>query len=190
MPLPGFGQREPFPGYPPPLTTRPEGLLSMLGLQSNGRYPQHLAYDQLLPTMDLTLWYQESRAEILSITPTTPLLIGGSVAGSFVQIYQVPVQEHWLLLAYSINVDPVSPLGAGSVSLCRARANDSASRIALSAETKLCGAAGAGRSLICMDWSCRGLLIRPSVQIGLHVADAIGAGITINATLRFVRLQT
>lgn len=172
--------REPFPGFPPPLTTRPEGLLSMLGLQTNGSYPQHLAYDQLIPNMDLLNWYLQSRAEIQTVQG---IITSATGLGTFQPIWTVPPQEVWVLL--NITLHPQNVVGQQRLQWCRCRANDNLSRLALSdsilfdvANWELMGERPASK----------GYIFRPSVQIGLHGCSN-AAGNTFNGTLRFVRCQ-
>jgi len=172
--------REPFPGFPPPLTTRPEGLLSMLGLQTNGRYPQHLAEDSLLPTIDLLPWYLESRAEIQSVQGHS---MAAAVPGGFIPLYTVPAQEVWVLLAFTIQ--PVVIATGCTVQLTRTRSNDNLSRLALGAPV----AWTATTFPLCYsDTGVRGLIFRPTVQIGYtYVTGGGAAGNSLNSCLRFVR---
>jgi hypothetical protein len=150
----------------------------MLGLQTNGSYPQHLSYDQLIPQLDLLPWYLQSRAEIQSLQG-----FALNVApGAFVNLYTVPAQEVWVLLAFSIQ--PVTIASACSVQLCRARANDDLSRLAL-------GPVGAVTAtslpLVNTTEEARGYIFRPSVQIGVQFVSGTGVGNSWNSCLRFVR---
>jgi len=173
--------REPFPGFPPPLTTRPEGLLSMLGLQTNGAYPQHLAGEYLQPTLDLLPWYLESRAEIQSVQGFS----AASTLGQFHPLYVVPANEVWVLLNFTLQ--PTASAISWKVQLARARSNDLLSRVALSdavtfgpAEFPLIGSSAAVRFLI----------FRPTVQIGFQAtfgATGTNGGNVFNSCLRFVR---
>jgi len=171
--------REPFPGFPPPLTTRPEGLLSMLGLQTNGSYPQHLEYDKLGASLDLLNWYLESRAEIQSIQGQA---VAGLV-GTFQPLYAVPAQEVWILLAFSIQ--PTNIAVPSFVQCCRARSNDSLSRLALG---PVASWTVQRYEMARSDEAVRHLVMRPTVQIGYTNVDA-GVGNFFNACLRFVRCQ-
>lgn len=175
--------REPFPGFPPPLTTRPEGLLSMLGLQTNGSYPQHLKYDELLPTLDLLNWYLESRAEIQGVNPAP---LGGLGAGTFAPLYTVPAQETWILLAMTLAPNVGWPVGNAELQLCRARSNDNLSVLALGPSQLV---TATSLPLIRSDESTRFLVIRPTVQIGVRIVATTAANSFANATLRFVRCQ-
>jgi len=175
------GLREPFPGYPPPLTTRPEGLLSSLGIQTNGKYPQHLATDALLPVYDLGLWYQESRAEIQMVSPPT---FGGQVAGNFLSVQQVPPQEVWILLGVGMRIT-ASTAVACTYRIARARNNDFRSLIPLS---DLMTTSATNFPSVAMDPAWRGIVVRPSVHIGIYLeSGAPGAGATCDFTVRFVR---
>jgi hypothetical protein len=155
----------------------------MLGLQTNGSYPQHLKYDDLLPTLDLLPWYLESRAEIQSVIPAAISSLG---AGAFQAIWTVPTQEVWVLLACTLQ--PTFPWAAGpsEIQICRARANDSLSRIALSDPVSIT----ATRYPLCYSSpAVRGLVLRPTVQIGVQAVTATPAASFVNGCLRFVRCQ-
>lgn len=170
--------REPFPGFPPPLTTRPEGLLSMLGLQTNGRYPQHLADDYLQAHINLLPWYLQSRAEIQSRQG-----VAINVApGAFLQLYQVPTQEVWILLDFTIQ--PVTIASGCTLQLCRVRSNDDLSRLALSEPTAV---TAASLPLIGNTAAAAGIIFRPTVQIGVQFVAGSGVGNSWNSCLRFVR---
>lgn len=175
--------REPFPGFPPPLTTRPEGLLSMLGLQTNGSYPQHLAYKELQPSLDLLNWYLESRAEIQGVNPHP---LGGLGAGQFSAIWTVPQQEVWVLLAATIAPNVGWPVGNAELQLCRTRSNDNLSVLALGPPELV---TATSLPLVRSDEAMRFLVIRPSVQIGVRIVATTAANSFANATLRFVRCQ-
>lgn len=170
--------KNPFPGFPPPLTTRPEGMLSMLGLQTNGQYPQHLETNTLQPTLDLLGWYLESRAEIQSIFGATINV----APGAFSPLYTVPAQEVWILLAFTIQ--PVTIASACTLQLARARSNDDLSRIALGDPVAV--AAGTLPLNRSQD-AVRYLIFRPTVQIGVQFVAGSGVGNSWNSCLRFVR---
>jgi len=77
---------------PPPLTARPEGVLSSLGIQSGGQYPQHLLSD-LVPTYELGPWYREYNGTFQ--TATGP--ITGIATGVFTDLFTVPERELWIV---------------------------------------------------------------------------------------------
>lgn len=169
--------REPFPGHPPPITTRPEGLLSLLGLQTNGRYPQHLAYDKLDAGVDLLRWYLESVATF----KTGSILVTGSAFVSDSNLV-VPAGEHWLVLQYHMESTAAAAAEQG---VYLARANSSGGTIvALSDEVRR----STGTVMVRADGPGQFYLARPSVQLGIK--QTIGAALTYNYTLRYVRLQT
>jgi len=173
--------REPFPGFPPPLTTRPEGLLSMLGLQTNGSYPQHLAYDQLQPSLDLLNWYLESRAEIQG---ANGVAFTAGLVGDFQALFTVPQQEVWVLLNYTLFAVPVAIPTACRVQGARVRSNDNLSRIALTEEVAMSpGILPMANFLPAMRW----LVLRPSVQVGFVLTNGGVVNNFMSATLRFVR---
>lgn len=170
--------RNPFPGFPPPLTTRPEGMLSMLGLQTNGQYPQHLETNTLQPTLDLLGWYLQSRAEIQSQAG----VVINAAPGAYVNLYTVPAQEVWILLDYTIQ--PVTIASGCTVQLCRTRANDDLSRVSLSLPVAV---TATSLPLIGNEPGKAGIIFRPSVQIGVQFVAGTGVGNTWNSCLRFVR---
>lgn len=77
---------------PPPLTARPEGLLSSLGIQSGGRYPQHLA-EELIPTYELGGWYREHQQQFSRVA----IGAGPYSRGSLIDLFQVPAGEVWVV---------------------------------------------------------------------------------------------
>jgi len=173
-----LNMREPFPGNPPPITSRPEGLLSMLGLQTNGRYPQHLEMGNLGAEIDLLRWYLESQATFKTGTMNF-------VAGSFQTSTNltVPAGEHWLVLQYNALCTSVS-VDTKTGFLCRA--NSSAGTIV--ALGPKCDCVVNERYLLTQgDWAL-GYLARPSVQLGVY--GLIGGTVSLDYTLRYVRLQT
>lgn len=172
--------REPFPGYPPPLTTRPEGLLSMLGLQTNGRYPQHLAADNLTVNIDLLRWYCESVATFKTGNINT------TGAGNFVTDANltVPTGEHWLLLQFSVQGNALIAAGA---TLQLGRTNSSGGTyVPLGERTE-----SEANSIVSANHSAwaTGILLRPSVELGVFQYRGVAA-IALSYTLRYVRLQT
>lgn len=181
MAAPGFGMKEPFPGFPPPLTTRPEGLLSMLGIQTNGRYPQHLEQETLQPGIDLLNWYLESRAEVLTVTDAA---FTATNVGDFQSMWQVPTQEVWVLLNFTLWAGVAKIPTACRVQGARVRNNDDLSRIALTAEAIWAPGSLAMASLL--D-AARYIVLRPSVKIGFVLTSG---GVVTNfasGTLRIAR---
>lgn len=77
---------------PPPLTARPEGLLSSLGIQSGGRYPQHLAED-LVPVYELGGWYREHQQQFSRVA----IGAGPYSRGNIIDLFQVPAGEVWVV---------------------------------------------------------------------------------------------
>ncbi len=77
---------------PPPLTSRPEGLLASLGIQSGGQYPQHLLPD-LQPSYELGAWYREYN----QIFARTAIGAGPYSRGNLIDLFTVPVGEVWIV---------------------------------------------------------------------------------------------
>lgn len=170
------GMREPFPAYPPPLTTRPDGLLSLLGIQNNGRYPQHLAVEALLPTLDLTRWYLESEQDFPTFTQPT----GGGLG--FHLMLTVPEGETWIVLGGTLDYNGAL---AGNRTDCIARANSTGGGIVQLGEAVV-GVAGQ-RPLVSVSPAGAGQLLRPLTQIGVWAAQA-AATVNITLVMRIARL--
>lgn len=176
----GDSLREPFPGYPPPITTQPEGLLDLLGLQTNGRYPQHFDYNSLGASLDLTRWYLEQRATFVS-----GVINVAAVAGTWGTdtLLQVPANQHWILLSFNIMTTGV--LAANHTNVVGRTNNAGASFVALgAATTQPTGAVGVWGS----DPGFAGTVLRPTVQIG--VMHLVATALNYNYVLRYVRLTT
>jgi hypothetical protein len=170
------GMREPFPGFPPPLTTRPDGLLSLLGIQNNGRYPQSLAVEALLPTLDLTRWYLESEQDF----PTITTLTGGALG--FHLMLTVPEGETWIVLGGTLDYNGAL---AASRADCIARANSTGGGFIQLGEFTP-GAAGQ-RPLVSVSPTGAGQLLRPLTQIGVW-ASVAAAAVNMTLTFRCARL--
>lgn len=172
--------REPFPGNPPPLTTRPEGLLDLLGLQQNGRYPQHLETNTLGVGLDLLRWYLESRATFKTgtINSTAGFVTDGS--GNLT----IPNNEHWIVLQFNMQAQ-TAPAAAWRGWL--ARTNGSGGSLVSLSQTEST-ATGQRPHLRVNDTTGQFYLARPSVRLGLFVD--VTAAATFDYTLRYVRLQT
>jgi len=178
---PGFGLKEPFPGFPPPLTTRPEGLLSMLGLQSNGRYPQHLEMETLGVGLDLTNWYLESKAQILNVTN---IAFTAGAVGVFQSLFQVPANQVWVLLNATFEGNAIAT--NCTIQGARARNNDFGSKLALTDPASWLP----GTLPLCpMRDSVRYLILRPTVHVGFILASGGIPNNFMTATLRVVQCQ-
>lgn len=171
--------REPYPDHPPPLTTRPEGLLDLLGLQQNGRYPQHLETNMLGVGLDLLRWYLESRATFKTGTLASA---AGFVTDNPNLI--VPASEHWLVLQFNVQAQ-AAPAAAWRGWL--ARTNGSGGSLVSLSPTEAT-AAGQRPHLRVSDTTGQFYLARPSVRFGVFIDSAAAA--TLDYTLRYVRLQT
>lgn len=104
--------RDPAPASwgAPPLTARPEGLLSVLGIQSGGRYPQYLL-DQLQPTVDLARWYLEYNGTFRTATLNAA---GFGVSGIVDTGLAVPDGELWIVNRASVTLDGVTWAAGGT----------------------------------------------------------------------------
>lgn len=175
-----FGLREPFPGNPPPLTTRPEGLLSMLGLQTNGRYPQHLQMDWLAPVLDLGRWYQEAVATFKTGS------FNSTGTGNFVtdSNLTVPNGEHWLVLEGSFLGNAAI---AGGATFMIGRTNSTGGSFVPLSDR--CVTEANGHVSANTNQQAIGVLLRPSVRYGIHQLNGVAA-IALTYCLRYVRLTT
>jgi len=171
--------REPFPGQPPPLTNRPEGLLSLLGIQNAGRYPQHFANEFVRPTLDLLRWYMEAEQDY-------PTLTQNVTAAGFTMFQTVPVDEQWLLLGGSC--ETAAALGNARKNIQLVKANTTGSQgsyIPLSDHRDW--AFGERVLFGCKDWGI-GMLLRPLTQLGLWQGTATAAD-SFSVVFRVVRLN-
>jgi hypothetical protein len=172
-----LGMREPFPGFPPPLTNRPDGLLSLLGIQNSGRYPQHLAVEALIPVLDLTRWYLESEQDFPTVTTVT----GGALG--FHNMITVPEGETWVVLGGSLDYNGALAVARWD-SIVRANSTGTAGWMQLSQPTR--GVVGE-RPLVSVDASGAGQLLRPLTQLGLW-AGVAAAAVNVTLTMRVARL--
>lgn len=170
------GMREPFPGFPPPLTTRPDGLLSLLGIQNNGRYPQHLAVDNLLPTLDLTRWYLESEQDF----PTFTQLWGAALG--FTLFMTVPEGESWIVLGGTAEYQGAI---AAARRDCIVRANSTGGGIVALGD--FVDTPAGQRTMFNVNAGATGWLLRPLTQVGLYAGIA-AAAINTTLTMRVARL--
>lgn len=166
-------------GVPPPITARPDGLLSLLGLQTQGKFPQHLAYDWLQPTMDLTRWYLEAEQDF----PTFTQLWGAAVG--FTQFFQVPQDEVWVLLGGSLST-PSALAAARKDGIVRGNSTAGAGSFVPLVDPVRFEIGEA--QMIGIPAENAGWLLRPLTTIGAWASIAATA---VNATmiLRVVRLQ-
>jgi len=91
----------------PPLTSRPEGLLDLLGIQSGGRYPQTLS-PVLAPTFELGPWYSEYN-QTFRTSNFDPNALG--VGLYFDTGLQVPDGELWIVnrVAIALSIIMAAP---------------------------------------------------------------------------------
>lgn len=87
---------------PAPLTLRPDGLLSLLGLQTNGRYPQRMG-ESLSPTLDLLPWYLAATGTELNVVGTPVVSFG------FNAVWTVPDNEIWLVHSIVSTAQAIMP---------------------------------------------------------------------------------
>lgn len=106
----------------PPLTARPEGLLSSLGIQSGGKYPQHLLSD-LQPTYDLGFWYREYNQIFSTVAiPSTPYAC--TTATDYDLGIQVPDGELWVVNRIGVKLNVTGGVGTDSFNWTILRTNN------------------------------------------------------------------
>lgn len=83
----------------PRINSIPSGLLSLLGLQNGGRYPEWMP-NVLQPVLDLTDWYKSVDLEIAAPAANTVAATGNYeiTAGGF----RVPTNELWWVAGYHV----------------------------------------------------------------------------------------
>lgn len=177
MSIRGTGMnRDPFPGFPPPLTNRPEGLLSLLGIQTNGCYPQTLDYSKLVPTLDLLGWYCEAEQDY----PTATFNL---TANGFQSAQTVPNDEQWLVLGGSV-ISPAA-LGTAHNRVTLVKANSQGTGIVPLSESY--DFAFGRKIFVGTDGREKYLLCRPTTQLGVWQEAATPAD-SIVVQFRVVRL--
>jgi len=150
---------------PPPLTARPEGLLDSLGIQSGGKYPQHLLKD-LQPTYELGPWYREYEQKFRGADTGA---IGLTTFGTYVDTgIQVPDGELWIVnrIGCEVSWGVAANLCQGSVQLCRTN-NANTTTLAVSAPQVIwlnsAGTTPTQRVLLGLDYPP--FLMRPTVKL-------------------------
>lgn len=173
-----LGMREPFPGQPPPLTNRPEGLLSLLGIQNAGRYPQHLQTEWLQPGIDLMRWYIEAEQDYPGTTQNLN-------AAGFTSFFQVPNDEQWIFLNMACETPGNLANAVNQLTLCKA---NSLGTGVIPLSPPLTIAAGAYRVLHSTDDRGFMMLMRPTTQLGLWQGTVTAAN-SFMVQARVVRMQ-
>lgn len=168
-------RNQPFGGVPPPLTARPEGLLSLLGLQQRGQYPQHLQTDWLMSSVDLLEWYAEGKCELITNSVTVNAV--GWAAG-----VAIPSGEYWYLRnvtfwrAGTVAGNEVYSIGVGT---------SSGLSYTLNQPYALTAGDYAG---LTMDPQYAGTIVRPGQYIGAW-CQRFSAATTLQITVKAIRLQ-
>jgi hypothetical protein len=103
---------------PGAITTFPQGLLSLLGIKNDGKYPQSLA-DSYVPTFDMLNWMALANARELVQDQPTAFSTTGVKAGATGTLL-VPAGQVWLAcgINYQVSVTATDML-AGAVCLIR-----------------------------------------------------------------------
>jgi len=167
----------------PPLTLRPEGILSLFGIQSGGRNPQHLAED-LVPVVDLLGWYHQSRYEIIAGAQVS-LSGTGQQRGSLA----VPAGQVWLCSKIDLFCDAAIPAGVTRFNFVLGESVNTANTIRSAlASTPNAPYVGLDQPRVVYDFDPL-LILLPGQFIGPNCTAYAGAGsVTMNVNVRASRL--
>jgi len=172
----------------PPLTTRPEGLLSSLGIQSGGRYPQHLA-EELLPTYDLGQWYREYNQQFTIATQTPG---AGLARGTFSDTgIQVPDGEMWIV--NRLNVYITIAFAAAAISEFALVRTNNADATVICLDTATSNHPTSGGSFLFLNAApVLPIILRPTVKlrvgyIGSSVNQSTSAGYAFTTQVAYNR---
>jgi len=156
---------------PPPLTARPEGLLSSLGIQSGGQYPQHLLAD-LVPTYELGAWYREYNGTFRTATGA----LTGQATGNAIDLFTVPDRELWLVRRVGLTLNTTG----GAASTYKVRYQVVRTNAANATILPMCEPAtvtmytGAFNAISVGGFNSDEYLLRPTVKLRLLVLDNDG----------------
>lgn len=177
---------------PPPLTSRPEGLLASLGIQSGGQYPQHLLSD-LQPTYELGPWYREFNQQFITLAITgTPYAI--NTATDYDTGISVPDGEVWIVNRGTITLNVAAGATTKSIIWTWGRTNNANATFLAFAPATVSPISNAGTpanltSLV----EAPPFLLRPTVKVRWRSINRTDATIdTLNSgvvTLAYTRCQ-
>jgi hypothetical protein len=157
----------------PVVNRLPLGLLSFLGIQNGGRYPDQLL-PALAPVLDLSGHYVNTNREYLNSGPV------GVAAFSATQFFTVPVGQWWFVALAS---GVTSALGAGVTYGATIQLTDAAGlvNIVLSQPTppKATGA----------QWhaQARNFWAGPGERIGVYTSELVAGPVNVAMTLAIAR---
>jgi hypothetical protein len=152
-------------------------MLSLLGLQTQGAFPQHLAYDWLLPTLDLTRWYLEAEQDY-------PTLTAAVTTQGFTSFLTVPLEETWILLGGCV-APPVGGITNGRIITPVKTNSQGGGVMALGPEQTHIATSF---RLTPFNDSVAGFLCRPGSQLGIWQTAATAAD-NLVFVARVVKLQ-
>lgn len=158
---------------PPPLTARPEGLLDSLGIQSGGRYPQHLNSD-LQPTYELGAWYREYNQTFQTASATVGTWNSGGLIDTGLQ---VPEGQIWIVNRIGCFIE-LNALAAGAqlaFQLVRTNAVNG-TVLAVSSQQSFQMTTTNGAIVLGLDYPP--LLLRPTTKLRVLFCGTSGSGAT------------
>lgn len=169
----------PGPFGPPPIGRLPTGLLTLLSLQSGGRYPQYLL-EALQPVIDVTNFYVENAATWVVGTN------GGTMAGSGLSViaFTVPATERWLITDVQVEVSLAAGITRWAAVLAR-------SALSLTSPGPWIGAPGIAVGPDRQSYSHRferPVVLQPQETVGVYSLAYAGAGVATVASSAIRRL--
>lgn len=170
----------PGPLPPPPLGARPEGFVDLLKIKAGGRFPQHLADDWLLPTFDLSAWYQDLQAVTVRAT------LVNNALGATVAIATVPQGECWAIRQASIIGLSNAPAGITRLGAEIVYTDTNSNPIGVLVVTPV----GAGPDIIAAGQSINPpIILQPGQQLVGNSTTWVGAGANSQVcAVRYLRL--
>lgn len=166
---------------PPPLTSRPEGLLDSLGIQSGGEYPKTLNAD-LQPVYELGPWYREYNQKFRSASSAPGLV---AVTSTFDTGISVPDGEIWIVnrIGCEIVCNRTASNSTAYFQLLRTN-NANGTELTVSAPTPIetTNVVTAAGSRVYLGLDYPPLLLRPTVKLRvMYGSNRTGDPITVSA---------
>ena len=178
-------------GYPKtsPLQIWPKGLLGFLQLKNGGEFPQRLASEALLPTLELAKWYLETNQEVIDNTElggvASPALAAGNTSfGGLV----VPAKEFWVVHDYSATVTNTN--GTGQHNTCLTVTHPGKTSVApFRLGDYFTVAAGTAGNAVVIHMTREPFILGPGGGLAAHsILSSFAAAVTITPIARITRL--
>jgi len=167
----------PDPLFNAPILRLPQGLLGFLELKNGGAFPQRLASEALIPSLDLTDWYLGSNADISSAAPFAVTTTGFFGTGG------ISVNLQWTEL---LTATTDALVATEQIRMCVAYRNIVSGVARHMALGPTEGSAVVGDRVVASMYA-RNTIIPPGSELGVWVQN-FGAG-SISVTIQ-VRQQT